>query len=101
MFPEMENMTWCRNITLSSLDHRDIESFCRQVESQVVLLRESMKNQTEAVENQDEPVVFVQYAKFISLTGHHCGQDISERLINNEIKEKLKDDTSHPTLTLR
>ena len=93
--------------TLSSLDHRDIESlefFCRQVESQVVLLRESMKNLTEAVENQEEPVVFVQYAKFISLTGHrvfHCGQDISERLINNEIKEKLKDDTSHLTLCIR
>lgn len=92
---------------LPPLDHRDIESlefFCRQVESQVVLLRESMKNLTEAVENQEEPVVFVQYAKFISLTGHrvfHCGQDISERLINTDIKAKLKDDTAHLTVCIR
>ena len=63
-----------------------------------------MKNLTEAVENQEEPVVFVQYAKFISLTGHrvfHHGQDISERLLNNDIKNKLKDDTAHLTLCIR
>lgn len=93
--------------TLLPLDHRDVESlefFCRQVESQVVLLRESMKNLTEAVENNEEPVIFVQHAKFISLTGHrvfHSGQEISERLTNNDIKVKLKDDTAHLTLCIR
>lgn len=92
---------------LSPLDHRDIESlefFCRQVESQVLLLRESMKNLTEAVENREEPVVFVSHSKFIILTAHkvvHSGQEIAERLINDVIKSKIKEDTTHLTICIR
>ena len=93
--------------TISPLDHRDIESlefFCRQVESQVLLLRESMKNLTESVENREEPVVFVSHSKFIILTAHkvvHSGQEISERLINTEIKAKIKENTTHLTVCIR
>ncbi|XP_066930177.1 breast cancer anti-estrogen resistance protein 1-like isoform X1 [Clytia hemisphaerica] len=92
---------------ISPLDHRDIESlefFCRQVESQVLLLRESMKNLTEAVENQEEPVVFVSHSKFIILTAHkvvHSGQEISERLIHTDIKSKIKEHTTHLTVCIR
>lgn len=92
---------------LSPLDHRDIESlefFCRQVESQVMLLRESMKNLTEAVENRDEPVVFVSHSKFIILTAHkvvHGGQEILGRLKNPEIKMKLKNGSAHLTVCIR
>jgi len=93
--------------TISPLDHRDIESlefFCRQVESQVLLLRESMKNLTETVENREEPVIFVSHSKFIILTAHkvvHSGQEISERLINTEIKSKIKENTAHLTVCIR
>ena len=92
---------------LSSLDHRDIEAlefFCRQVESQVMLLRESMKNLTESVENREEPAIFVSHSKFVILTAHkvvHSGQEISERLVNQLIKSKLKEGTAHLTLCIR
>ena len=92
---------------ISALDHRDIESlefFCRQVESQVLLLRESMKNLTESVENQEEPVVFVSHSKFIILTAHkvvHSGQEIGERLLNTNIKSKIKTHTAHLTVCIR
>ena len=92
---------------ISPLDHRDIESlefFCRQVESQVLLLRESMKNLTESVEHQDEPVVFVSHSKFIILTAHkvvHSGQEITDRLIHTHIKSKIKSHTAHLTLCIR
>ena len=48
MFTYDDNVS--KSPMISPLDHRDIESlefFCRQVESQVMLLRESMKNLTE------------------------------------------------------
>uniref|UniRef100_T2MEZ5 Breast cancer anti-estrogen resistance protein 1 n=1 Tax=Hydra vulgaris TaxID=6087 RepID=T2MEZ5_HYDVU len=97
-----------RNFTaLSPLDHRDIEAlefFCRQVESQVMLLRESMKNLTESVENREEPAIFVSHSKFVILTAHkvvHSGQEISERLVNQIIKNKLKEGTTHLTLCIR
>ena len=92
---------------ISPLDHRDIESlefFCRQVESQVLLLRESMKNLTESVENQEEPVVFVSHSKFIILTAHkvvHSGQEIGERLLHTTIKSKIKTHTAHLTVCIR
>lgn len=92
---------------LSPLDHRDIESlefFCRQVESQVLLLRDSMKNLMEAVDNRDEPVIFVSHSKFIILTAHkvvHSGQEITDRLIHEQIKNKLKEDTTHLTICIR
>ena len=92
---------------ISALDHRDIESLeflCRQVESQVLLLRESMKNLTESVENQEEPVVFVSHSKFIILTAHkvvHSGQEIGERLLNTNIKSKIKTHTAHLTVCIR
>ena len=92
---------------MSSLDHRDIEAlefFCRQVESQVMSLRESMRNLTEAVENRDEPEVFVSHSKFVIVTAHkvvHAGQEIAERLFNAEVKAKIKDSTSHLTSCIR
>jgi len=92
---------------MSALDHRDIEAlefFCRQVESQVMLLRDSMKNLTAAVENREEPAIFVSHSKFIILTAHkvvHGGQEISERLLNHDIRTKLKDGTTHLTVCIR
>ena len=96
-----------RSTPLSPLDHRDIEAlefFCRQVESQVMLLRESMKNLTYSVENRAEPSVFVSHSKFIILTAHkvvHGGQEISARLLNQDIRTKLKNGTGHLTFCIR
>ena len=92
---------------ISPLDHRDIEAlefFCRQVESQVMLLRESMKNLTESVEGREEPAIFVSHSKFIILTAHkivHSGNEITERLLNNDVRAKIKESSSHLTLCIR
>ena len=92
---------------ISPLDHRDIEAlefFCRQVESQVMLLRESMKNLTESVEGREEPAIFVSHSKFIILTAHkivHSGNEITERLLNNDVRAKIKESSTHLTLCIR
>lgn len=81
---------------LSKLDHRDTEAiifFLQRVESQVLILRDAVRNLTESVSKSDTPQLFVPHSKFVILTAHkvvHAGEELCGKLLNEVIKTKIK-----------
>ncbi len=81
---------------LSKLDHRDSEAlvfFLQKVESQVLILRDAVRNLTESVANNESPQSFVAHSKFVILTAHkvvHAGEELSGKLLNNDVKHRIR-----------
>ena len=81
---------------LSKLDHRDSEAivfFLQRVESQVLILRDAVRNLTESVSNSEAPQLFVPHSKFVILTAHkvvHAGEELCGKLLSDEVKTKIK-----------
>eukprot|EP00112_Aurelia_sp_Birch-Aquarium-sp1_P010449 Seg223.6 transcript_id=Seg223.6/GoldUCD/mRNA.D3Y31 product="Breast cancer anti-estrogen resistance protein 1" protein_id=Seg223.6/GoldUCD/D3Y31 len=95
------------NKRLSRLDHRDSEAltfFLQRVESQVLILRDAVRNLTESVSNSEAPQVFVSHAKFVILTAHkvvHAGEELCGKLLNDEVKTKVKRATTRLADSIR
>ena len=81
---------------LSKLDHRDSEAivfFLQRVESQVLILRDAVRNLTESVSNSDAPQLFVPHSKFVILTAHkvvHAGEELCAKLLNGNVQTNIK-----------
>ena len=81
---------------LSKLDHRDSEAivfFLQRVESQVLILRDAVRNLTDSVSNSEVPQLFVPHSKFVILTAHkvvHAGEELSGKLLSDVVKAKIK-----------
>jgi len=81
---------------LSKLDHRDSEAvvfFLQRVESQVLILRDAVRNLTESVSNSEAPQLFVPHSKFVILTAHkvvHAGEELCGKLLSDDVKSKVK-----------
>eukprot|EP00794_Sanderia_malayensis_P018937 gene18937-20842_t len=92
---------------LSKLDHRDSEAltfFLQRVESQVLILREAVRNLTESIANNETPQVFVSHSKFVILTAHkvvHAGEELVTKLMNSDVKFQVKRASSHLADSIR
>ena len=95
------------NKRLSRLDHRDSEAlafFMQRVESQVLILRDAVRNLTESVSNSEAPQIFVSHSKFVILTAHkvvHAGEELCGKLLNNDVRAKVKRATTRLADSIR